>query len=209
MPMLFPTSPTVGQVFTSGGRSWVWSGATWDSPTATNTLLAPYGTTLLLTQDIASTSAFIIDNIFTAEFINYRILVRLDTSTGTNVSMAGRLRKSGSYSASGWNTAGWYAGAEIGNSGIFFASVGQPGFSFVQFGRTGRSSYASIDLFSPQASGRAAGATFQSYASYAADGSVMITGGAEFSTVDSYDGFALVPSSGSFTGNVQIFGYRK
>jgi hypothetical protein len=36
MPMLFPTSPAIGQVFTSGGRSWVWSGATWDSPGATN-----------------------------------------------------------------------------------------------------------------------------------------------------------------------------
>ena len=209
MPILFPTSPTVGQVFTSGCRSWVWTGATWDSPTATNTLLAPYGSTLLLTQDIASTSAFIVDNIFTAEFINYRILVRADTASTTNLALAGRLRKSGSYSPSGWNTAAWFLGAEAANNGPFFASVGQPGFSFVQFGRTGRSSYASIDLFSPQVSGRAAGATFQSYASYAADGSVMITGGAEFTTVDSYDGFALVPSSGSFTGNVQIFGYRK
>ena len=39
MPILFPASPTVGQVFTSGGRSWVWSGATWDSPSSTNPLL--------------------------------------------------------------------------------------------------------------------------------------------------------------------------
>jgi hypothetical protein len=35
MPMVFPTSPIVGQVFTSGGRSWVWSGSTWDSPSQT------------------------------------------------------------------------------------------------------------------------------------------------------------------------------
>jgi hypothetical protein len=34
--MVFPTSPIVGQVFTSGGRSWVWSGATWDSPARDN-----------------------------------------------------------------------------------------------------------------------------------------------------------------------------
>jgi hypothetical protein len=46
MPILFPTSPTVGQVFTSGGRSWVWSGATWDSPSAENRgALAIGGTT--------------------------------------------------------------------------------------------------------------------------------------------------------------------
>jgi hypothetical protein len=32
MPIIFPTSPTVGQVFSQGGRSWVWNGSTWDSP---------------------------------------------------------------------------------------------------------------------------------------------------------------------------------
>jgi hypothetical protein len=36
MPMVFPISPTVGQVFTSGGRSWVWNGSTWDSPARDN-----------------------------------------------------------------------------------------------------------------------------------------------------------------------------
>lgn len=36
MPMVFPTSPTVGQVFSSGGRSWVWTGTTWDSPRTDN-----------------------------------------------------------------------------------------------------------------------------------------------------------------------------
>jgi len=36
MPMVFPTSPTVGQVFSSGGRSWVWTGSAWDSPRTDN-----------------------------------------------------------------------------------------------------------------------------------------------------------------------------
>jgi hypothetical protein len=46
MPMIFPTSPTVGQVFINGGRSWVWSGSTWDSPSTENKgVLAVGGTT--------------------------------------------------------------------------------------------------------------------------------------------------------------------
>jgi len=34
MAIVFPASPVVGQVFTESGRSWVWSGTTWDSPSA-------------------------------------------------------------------------------------------------------------------------------------------------------------------------------
>lgn len=29
--MVFPTSPTVGQSYTVGTQSWVWSGTTWDA----------------------------------------------------------------------------------------------------------------------------------------------------------------------------------
>lgn len=47
----FPNSPTVGQVFTSGSRSWVWTGAVWDAK--------PYGLiaqsdVVNLTTDLAS-----------------------------------------------------------------------------------------------------------------------------------------------------------
>jgi hypothetical protein len=46
--MVFPTSPTVGQVFSSGGRSWVWNGATWDSPRTDNPPLAiPTGNVII------------------------------------------------------------------------------------------------------------------------------------------------------------------
>jgi hypothetical protein len=48
MPMVFPTSPVVGQVFSSGGRSWVWNGATWDSPRSDNPPLAiPTGNAII------------------------------------------------------------------------------------------------------------------------------------------------------------------
>lgn len=33
----FPNSPTVGQVFTSGARSWVWTGTVWDANTGSAT----------------------------------------------------------------------------------------------------------------------------------------------------------------------------
>jgi hypothetical protein len=46
--MVFPTSPVVGQVFSSGGRSWVWNGTTWDSPRTDNPPLAiPTGNAII------------------------------------------------------------------------------------------------------------------------------------------------------------------
>jgi hypothetical protein len=76
MPMLFPTSPTVGQVFTSGGRSWVWTGATWDSPTATNTLLAPYGLELVKAQTIGTAvTSVTVSDAFSAKYDVYKITV--------------------------------------------------------------------------------------------------------------------------------------
>jgi hypothetical protein len=46
--MVFPTSPVVGQVFSSGGRSWVWNGSTWDSPRTDNPPLAiPTGNAII------------------------------------------------------------------------------------------------------------------------------------------------------------------
>jgi hypothetical protein len=36
MPINFPDSPSVSDSFTSGERTWIWNGVTWDSDTAGN-----------------------------------------------------------------------------------------------------------------------------------------------------------------------------
>ena len=36
MPIDFPNSPTVGQVYTYQGKSWIWNGSGWDVPRALN-----------------------------------------------------------------------------------------------------------------------------------------------------------------------------
>jgi hypothetical protein len=53
MAMDFPNSPTVGQTFSQGSRTWVWTGTTWDSPTAdTNGVVGSAGGTF--TGDITA-----------------------------------------------------------------------------------------------------------------------------------------------------------
>lgn len=40
MPIDFPTSPTLNQTYTFGGRTWSWNGVAWDNVTTT---LGPQG----------------------------------------------------------------------------------------------------------------------------------------------------------------------
>ena len=98
MPIDFPSGPTLGQVFTSGGRSWVWNGSAWDAPTATNTLLAPYGMELVTSVPFTNTSSVIISNCFSAKYDNYFLTIdkssggtntRLQLRTGTTTQTSG------------------------------------------------------------------------------------------------------------------------
>jgi hypothetical protein len=92
MAMVFPTSPTVGQVFTSGSRSWVWNGSAWDSP-AGQPFIVP-GLTLLNSTSFTSQTTINIDNVFSADYDYYKILVNI---TGTSTfGMNLQLRASGS-----------------------------------------------------------------------------------------------------------------
>ena len=75
MAMVFPTSPTVGQVFTSGGRSWVWNGSAWDAPSATNVLQVPIGLVHLATATNTNTTGLIISNVFSSTYNNYRVVI--------------------------------------------------------------------------------------------------------------------------------------
>jgi hypothetical protein len=93
MPMVFPTSPTTGQVFTSGGRSWVWSGATWDAPAGQPSIIP--GMVLIRTEVVPpSTSNVSLNNIFSSEFRNYQIVSNILADT-TAFSMGVRLRLNG------------------------------------------------------------------------------------------------------------------
>lgn len=40
MPLDFPTSPTLNQVYTFSGRSWIWNGTAWDVSTSGSSSVA-------------------------------------------------------------------------------------------------------------------------------------------------------------------------
>jgi hypothetical protein len=55
MPALdFPSSPTLNQVYTANGRSWIWNGSAWNPYNTTNAVAVPVNNSNL----ILSTSLF-------------------------------------------------------------------------------------------------------------------------------------------------------
>jgi hypothetical protein len=90
MAMVFPTSPIVGQVFTSGSRSWVWNGSAWDSPSAINVLQVPYGSELISTASFTAQTSVSFDNVFSLKYRFYDYYLTAVGSTGS--SLSARLR---------------------------------------------------------------------------------------------------------------------
>ena len=45
MAISLPSSPTVGQTYTLGGKIWTWNGTAWKLPSTTSTLPVLYGGT--------------------------------------------------------------------------------------------------------------------------------------------------------------------
>jgi hypothetical protein len=98
MPIVFPTSPTVGQLFTEAGRSWVWSGSSWDAPTTNNALQIPFGLVHIANFSASAVTSVDVNGCFSTNYDNYLLVVRGVTSSSTTLDW--RLRNSGTTDSS-------------------------------------------------------------------------------------------------------------
>ena len=200
MPIVFPTSPTVGQLFTEAGRSWVWTGSSWDAPTTNNALQIPFGLELVKTQTIgASVPSVTVNDAFSARYDNYKIMVNGGASSGNgllNLQLAGV-------------TSGYFyslVGSRYDNAAYVGANVNN-GSSFVGAGNHYTNEITmNVDLLNPFLNTKtwisANQVSFSSFASYGY-GAGETSGG-------SRTGFVILPSSGTITGgNICVYGYRK
>jgi hypothetical protein len=197
MPMVFPISPTVGQVFTSGGRSWVWNGSTWDSPTAANVLTSPYGLELIKTQTVGTAvSTVTVTDAFSSAYDNYKIILT-DSVASANAGLDFRL---GSATA---NYVWSWGGLNFAGNFINYAGDGdrfRPGES-----RTDGATRLEIDLSYP----------FQTRLTYMTHRAIWIGGGQLFAggylnDSTSYTSFTIFRGTGTITGGtIRVYGYKK
>jgi hypothetical protein len=199
--MVFPASPTVGQVFSSAERSWIWNGSTWDAPSATNVLEIPIGLDLIKTQTIGTAvSSVTVNDAFSEAYDAYKITISGGVgSTSQNIGL--RL---------GSTSTGYYMG---GVDVIYSTSVvtgvtanNQASFLFTGSMNTTGISF-NAELQSPFLTTRTSLGSFRPSLS-TAQGAITFTGFLNNAT--SYTDFTLIPGAGNMTGGViRVYGYRK
>jgi hypothetical protein len=178
-----------------------------DSTTATglkwNTVAAS-GFTLISTQTLSATSALNVNNCFSSTYKNYLILINLTTASANDY-LNFKLRVSGTDSSTSYH--GWF-------QRNFSTSGTQPTqISNVNNGTkhevagSSQNMNAVLDVLNPFVAGRTGISSVANIWDTTNTRNVAETSQSQHSESTSYDGFSLIPDSGTLTGTVSIYGY--
>jgi hypothetical protein len=147
-----------------------------------------------------------LNSVFTSSYSTYRIITTLSGSAaGAAIYM--RLRASSSDSSTG---SYFYTGNWQRHTNTSYLSWNGAGTTFFDLGRVQGSaaiiSYIAMDITNPLASTRT---NYTMSAQVDDNNSPMwINSGGIHVSSTSFDGFTIYPTSGNFTGTIQVYGYR-
>lgn len=148
------------------------------------------------TESFSAKSSVSVDDVFSAEYENYRILVVGVGSTSQGINL--RMRVSGS-DASGSDYS--YQGLSANNATVGAgSSTGTSWSGFVVF--TTANMVADLLIFRPNLASNS-----QILSQTARQDYLQIAGGYH-NQATAYDGFSLIAASGTISGSIRIYGYR-
>ena len=169
------------------------------------------GLTLLNKTTFTGASSTSINNVFSADYDNYKILINLD-SVSASGDLYARLRVSGADNSSAiYGSTGWYSNSS-GGSGVVNNGTTNIGWSFGQMNSTADNGYFIIDLSSPFI----AKLTMATSWALRNNDTPPTIGTTEqriqvltHALSSSFDGITVYRGSGSMTGAISIFGVKK
>ena len=221
MPMVFPTSPAVGQVFSSGGRSWVWTGSTWDSPSSataalsglsqivpTSVVKGASGTASVSAGGlvtISGTESISLNGIFTPVYDAYKVLIYLKSSSGSN-RLQLRTRVGGAdLTTATYRHVSFYTNSAVNSfSGLSQNSADSVGI----LSYTGVQGNAiEFDIFNPNITDYTHVRSTSSFSD--STNMFVINSAIVVNNTTSYDGFTLFPTAANITGTIRVYGYKK
>jgi hypothetical protein len=187
------TSPVEGMLtyLEDTNRYSYWNGSAW---------VSPFGSTLLASANITSTTSFSVNDVFSAEFDNYQLV--FSGTAGAGVGIYCRVRSGGTDVTSG------YSAVEGGLTTTFF-SVSRSSGSATSMPLSTKDAFTTkflnATIYSPFA------AETTRLTSYGAqDAGCLSFCGGDLGGSSSYTGITLISSNGTnFSGGLQIYGLRK
>jgi hypothetical protein len=182
----YPSGGSNGDLLTKSGTSTAWA-----APSVA-------GLTLITAESFSAVSSVSVNNCFSATYDNYLMLIKQAGSGGMTFTM--RLRASGT-DATAANYATQYLVAS--STSTAAAANGSNTSFFLGFSATLKNSF-SVYLFDPFVTGTTSFMTGPNKSG----SSQLDLGIGDHSLSTSYDGFSLLASAGTITGNVRVYGYR-
>jgi hypothetical protein len=171
-----------------------------DGMTAVQTQLvnSPYGLVHINTTSFTSSSSESFNNVFSATYDNYKILLK--NVMGSSVENHFRLRANGVD-----NTSNIYTTQRLtaNNTTINGARTAAGGFALLGASETLGTSFV-IELFDPFNT-----RISQIQCMSNSDGHLFEAKFSRINSSSSFDGFTIFPASSTFTGQISIYGYRK
>jgi len=202
-----PASPYDGQVIyeTDTDKTLVWNGSAWVflSTSRSN----PGGLDLVKAQTAFTTSSAVnVDSVFSTTYDEYQINIAV-TSASANTGLNFRLRGGGT-TQSGSDYYGYTTGTSPSNTSDNYASSGAT--AHVLIGLYGASLYHfAMVRISGVALAQKTVWRSEGYGFTTSGGNVTYQGGCNHNLATAYDGFTLLPGSGTMTGWYSVYGYVK
>lgn len=159
--------------------------------------------TLTGTSDFTTSAAISINNCFSATYLNYVILMNL-TAASANTGFNLKLRASGTDASSNYNMNRLYI------SGATATAAESLSAASIDIGEVA-TSYPTIMsfeafLFAPFATQATSGFSRCRFAN-TNNNRFFEVRGYDHTTAGSYDGFSIIPGSGTLTGKIRVYGY--
>lgn len=154
------------------------------------------------TVTFTGVSSVSLNGCFTGDYDNYRVLVTAAGSTSLTLQM--RLRNAGSDNSSAVYDYqyGYFAASSVGGS----RTLGATSAFFAYTSSASPNSYA-LDVYDVRSSNNK---TINSYGSYRYSGGFdAIVHGVLIGINSAVDGFTILPNTGTITGTVSVYGYKK
>jgi hypothetical protein len=186
---------TNGQVLTADSTAA--TGLAWST-------VAASGFTLISTQTMSATAALNVNNCFSSTYKNYLILINCTTAS-VNDYINFKLRVSGTDSSTSYH--GWYARNFSNNATQPTQTANVNNGTKHEIAGSSQNINAVLDVLNPFIVGRTGMSSVANIWDTSNTRNIAETSQTQHSESTSYDGFSLIPDSGTLTGTVSIYGY--